>query len=276
MSLLWGVKVFVITFFHTDCWLKHLCNQYRFIFHILCGVRLMQMLWTWCRGQVEKLSSSLDQLLLLDAPSALKLWAQTRDGISHTSTSIQRVVTCAHTQSWLLTTNSFKQIQVESSTYWLQQHPIKNICGFESVQALHYAPLWFLMLSQTHPIHAVHVNILSLCKYRHSSPQPPRVKHAVLLHGAMSMIVVLMETVCVWQRSSNKTFVLICDSDGFQAQRRRGRCLRRLNTTTSYSSKERSQVFVSRCLLLFTQMYIHIRTYTYTCIYINSVMTLMT
>ena len=60
--------------------------------HAVCGVRLMQMLWTWCACQMESLSSSAAQLNLWDASSAPKLWAQMRDTTSHTSTSIQKVL----------------------------------------------------------------------------------------------------------------------------------------------------------------------------------------
>lgn len=52
----------------------------------------MQMLWTWCAFQMDSLSSSADQLSLLDASSAPKPWAQMRDTTSHTSTSMQKVL----------------------------------------------------------------------------------------------------------------------------------------------------------------------------------------
>lgn len=129
------------------------------------GVRLMQMLWTWCAFQTDNLSSSVDQLHLLDASSAPKLWAQMRDTTSHTSTSIQKVL----------------QSHMRKSTRESKQQTYLNVG---------------------------------------SSP-----------------------------------------SDGFQAQRRRGRCMRRLNTTTSYSSEERSRGSISRCFFL---LFIHIQGVYYT------------
>lgn len=137
-----------------------------FIFHIHIH-RLMQMLWTWCRRRVEKLSSLLDQLLLLDASSAPKLWAQTRDATLHTSTSIQRVVTCAHTHTH--THNCYSSPQTHSNKFNLNlQHIDKNnihlnTSGLESVQVLHYAPLWFLMLSQTHITYMLYMYTFSHC-----------------------------------------------------------------------------------------------------------------
>lgn len=78
----------------TEC-LDHNCQFMSS--HVVCGGRLMQMLWTWCACQMESLSSLVDQLNLLDASSAPKLWAQIRDTTSHTSTSIQKVLQTSKT-----------------------------------------------------------------------------------------------------------------------------------------------------------------------------------
>lgn len=58
----------------------------------------------------------------------------------------------------------------------------------------------------------------------------------------------------VWTHvyQTKKTVMSNCDSDCLQAQRRRGGCMKRLNTTTSCNSEEKSQDSKSRCLLLFT------------------------
>lgn len=87
----------------------------------------MLMSWTWCAFPMDSQWSSADRLSLSDASSAPKLSAQMRDAISHTSTSIRKVVD-THTQ--VSTHSSFKRSSSSSSSSFshVRGHAFLVVC----------------------------------------------------------------------------------------------------------------------------------------------------